>query len=116
MWPSREFAYSGVFRKVNLIMIAGSNRISICRCLFLRRRFADNRWVFTGADRLDRSDKPVASPRHRFNETGIGGRISQHLAKFVNARAQAVVEINEGVRGPKRAAELLARNEFTPLL
>ena len=97
-------------------MIAGSNGITSCRCWFLRRSLANNRWVFTGADSLDRSDKPVASPRQRFNETGIGGRISQHLAKFVNARAQAVVEINEGVLGPKRAAELLARNEFSSLL
>ena len=31
-------------------------------------------------------------------------------------RSQAVVEVNEGVPGPKRIAEFLARNEFSPLL
>ena len=96
-------------------MISGSNGDSSCQRLFLRRRFDANRRAFTRADSLDRSDKPVASPRQRLDETGIGGRISQHLAKFVNACAQAVVEINEGVPGPKRVAEFLARNEFSAL-
>ena len=108
--PSRAFAYRGLFRKVNLIMISGSNENFRCQRLFLRRRFADNRRVFTRTDSLDRSDKPVASPRQRLDETGIGGQISQYFAKFVNASAQAVVKINECVLGPKRAAEFLARN------
>jgi len=30
-------------------------------------------------------------------------------------RSQAVVEVNEGVPWPKRVAEFLARNEFSPL-
>ena len=56
-------------------------------------------WVRT-LDRLDVPDEPVTLPRERFNEFRRVGGIAQRLARFLDRRIQAVLEIDERLRFP----------------
>src|SRR5262249_5461818 len=64
-------------------------------------------------NQVDSSDEPVATARHGFDETWALGDIAEAIAQPVDDRVEAVVEVDERVRLPQPAAQLLARYDLT---
>ena len=65
---------------------------------------------------LDRSDKPIAALGQRFHKTRIFGAIAQSLAQLVHGDAQAMVEVNGGLRTPKQLLQRFVRDNLAGLL
>jgi len=62
------------------------------------------------------SDEAVATTRQGLDEARIFRRVAQYLANFVNGRAEAVLNVNEGLGIPKLHAQLFARDNLAGLL
>ena len=60
----------------------------------------------------NRANKAVSAARQCFNESRLGSGIAKNLTNLVDCSPQAVIEVNEGVRGPKFPANLFACDEF----
>src|SRR5579864_8291080 len=65
---------------------------------------------------LDRGDEAIAPPGNRLDKTRIVSGVVQGLAKLVHRGIQAVVVIDESVRGPKPLAQFLTRHHFGGML
>ena len=57
-----------------------------------------------------RGDEAVAAAGNRLNESRIIGRIAQGVAQLVHRRVEAVVVIDERVRGPKQQPQFVPRH------
>ena len=62
--------------------------------------------------RLDRSYKPVATPRESLYKSGSLGGIGQYLPNLVDRRVQVVIHVHEGV-WPKASLNLLAADHLS---
>src|SRR5215470_2937884 len=60
----------------------------------------------------DRRNEAVATARQGFDKTRIVGRIAECFAQFVDGRVQAVVEVDERIRGPVVVAQLFPGHHF----
>lgn len=64
----------------------------------------------------DRSNEPVASAGHGFDESGIVGFFAEGTSQFSDGGVQSVVELDEGVGGPKSLTNLFSGNQFAGAL
>src|SRR5207245_11199154 len=62
---------------------------------------------------LHRSDEAVAQFRNPLNEERVFGGITQDFTQAFDDSVEAGVEVNKGVGGLKRGAELLAGNPLS---
>ena len=58
-------------------------------------------------------DESVAAPRQGFDEPRIVGGVVQRFAQLADGAVQPDLEVDERVRGPEHASELVARDHFT---
>src|SRR5215831_16873952 len=58
------------------------------------------------------ADESIAAARQSLDITRPLGRVAQCVAEFVYGGAEAVVEVDKSVGGPKTAAHLVARDKF----
>ena len=65
---------------------------------------------------LHRSDEAVAQFRNCLNEERVFGGITQDFTQAFDDSVEAGVEVNKGVGGPKRGAELFAGNRLSRVL
>jgi len=56
--------------------------------------------------------KTVASPRNGFDISGAICRVPEHVPDFFDGCVQAVVEIDERVRRPKRLFQIFAGDDL----
>ena len=59
---------------------------------------------------MDRPDPAVAATLDGLNKNGIVGGVAQSVAQAHDRAADALLEIHEDIRGPKRLAKLFPRN------
>lgn len=69
-----------------------------------------------GIGNLDVGEEAIAAARDGFYKAGTFGGIAEGLTDLVNHFVEAVVEIHEGVCGPKLFLKLLAGNHFAVVL
>ena len=62
---------------------------------------------------MDRGDKAISSSRKGLNVPGARCGIAQNLPNLIYRRIQAMVEIDEGVGGPKFLPQVIPRDDFT---
>lgn len=67
-------------------------------------------WLLNRA--LNVGEEAVSAARERFDEAGIGGGVAEGFAQLVDRGVEAVIEIDEGVRGPESLAEFFAGDDF----
>ena len=60
---------------------------------------------------MDRSNESVAAAGESFDETGIGGGVSEGVAEFADSSVEAFFEINEGW-APELFAELFPGHDL----
>src|ERR1035438_5012277 len=61
-------------------------------------------------------NKPVATTVQGFNETRVLGIIPQGFAQLLDTAVEAVIEVNEGVCGPKLSPQLLPGDRLSGAL
>ncbi len=61
---------------------------------------------------VHRGDEAIAAPGKGLNEARVVGGIAEGVAQLVHRRVEAVVVVDEGVRGPKLQAQFLARHHL----
>src|SRR5258708_11715836 len=59
---------------------------------------------------FNRSNKPIATPRHSLDETGDVGIVAKRLAELIHGRVQAMLKSDEGVHRTEFGAELFTQN------
>ena len=73
-------------------------------------RDSDSAW--SGAT-VDGSNEAIPSPSECLDEDGCFRRFAQRIAQPLDRGIQAMVEVDEGVRRPKLAAQFLSGNQFS---
>jgi len=61
-------------------------------------------------------DETIAAARKRLNETRLLVRIAKRAAQSLNRRVHAMLEIDEGIGGPKTFLQILSSEEFARVL
>ena len=58
------------------------------------------------------SDEAIAAPGNRFDVERRVKRIAKCVAQVGDRHIEAVIEVNEGIRGPEKAIQLISRDQF----